>query len=194
MLWGGLDLEIRAGEKVALVGANGSGKTALLETLAGWLEPGSGELVRPPREDVGYLLQFPEYQLFAPTALDDVRFGMERRGGEARSRAELDAEARVAIARVGLNPDRQAGVSPEALSLGERRRLALAGVLVTEPRALLLDEPTAGLDAAGAGDLLRALGDAADRGAAIVVATHDPRVASRLGARAIELEDPLDRP
>jgi energy-coupling factor transport system ATP-binding protein len=194
VLWGGLDLDIHLGERVALVGANGSGKTALLETLAGWLEPSAGELARPPREDVAYLLQFPEYQLFAPTALDDVRFGIERRGGAKRASAEFDALARAAISRVGLDPDRYGGVSPEALSLGERRRLALAGVLVTKPLALLLDEPTAGLDAAGARDLLSALGEAAERGAAIVVATHDPRVAVRLGARTIDLGSAVDRP
>ncbi len=193
-LWGGLDLAIRPGERWALVGPNGSGKTALLETLAGWLEPGTGRLRRPPPEQVAYLMQFPEFQLFAATALEDVRFGLARRGARKAPREELDARAGAALARAGLDPVRHGSAAPEALSLGERRRLALAGVLVTEPRALLLDEPTAGLDSAGTRDLLDAIAEAGERGAAIVVATHDPRVADRLGARTLALPPPADRP
>jgi len=189
-LWGGLDLDLRAGERVALVGANGSGKTALLETLAGWIEPTAGELERPPRLDLGYVLQFPEYQLFAPTALEDVRFGIGRR---ARAKgAELDARARTFMARVGFDPERDALRAPESLSLGERRRLALAGVLATEPLALLLDEPTAGLDESGAEVLVEVLAEAGEGGMAIVVATHDPRVAARMGARILLLPAPVD--
>jgi energy-coupling factor transporter ATP-binding protein EcfA2 len=142
-LWGGLDLDIRAGERIALVGPNGSGKTALLDTLAGWLEPTAGTLVRPPRETVGTIAQFPEYQLFAATVLEDVRFGIARRGG-GRAAGEIDAAAFRALRQAGLDPARFAGRAPEALSLGERRRVALAGVLATQPLALLLDEPTAG--------------------------------------------------
>ena len=189
-LWGGLDLEVRAGERVALVGANGSGKTALLETLAGWIEPTAGELERPSRLDVGYVLQFPEYQLFAPTALEDVGFGIGRRTG-IKGRA-LDERARRFLDLAGLDAERDALRAPESLSLGERRRLALAGVLATEPLALLLDEPTAGLDEAGADGLVRVLTEAGERGAAVVVATHDPRVAARLGARILLLAAPID--
>jgi energy-coupling factor transporter ATP-binding protein EcfA2 len=188
-LWGGLDLSIAAGERVALVGANGSGKTALLETLAGWLAPTAGTLERPPLAQVGYMLQFPEFQLFAPTALEDVRFGMAQRDRFQRGPA-FDARAGEFLARVGLPPARFAERAPESLSLGERRRLALAGILATEPLALLLDEPTAGLDSAGSETLLRIMLEASERGTAVVVATHDPRVAARAGARTIALPNP----
>jgi len=186
-LWGGLDLEIRAGERIALVGPNGSGKTALLDALAGWLEPTRGRLVRPPRDQVGVIAQFPEFQLFAPTVLEDVRFGIARRGRPRPSRESVEARARAALARAGLDPEQFASRAPDGLSLGERRRVALAGVLATEPLALLLDEPTAGLDASGTAALLSALGEAGERGAALVVATHDPRIAARLGARTVWL-------
>jgi energy-coupling factor transporter ATP-binding protein EcfA2 len=138
---------------------------------------------------VGQVLQFPEYQLFAPTALEDVRFGIGQRDRQA-GRAELDRRALSALVRVGLDPARFAERAPDSLSLGERRRLALAGVLATEPIALLLDEPTAGLDAPGTEKLLRLLAEAGERGTAIVVATHDPRVAARAGARVLALPEP----
>jgi len=187
-LWGGLDLEIREGERIALVGPNGSGKTALLDTLAGWLEPTSGTLVRPPRERVASLAQFPEYQLFAPTVLEDVRFGAARR---KHAKGDLaDSAARSALALAGLEPSQYETRDPATLSLGNRRRVALAGVLATEPVALLLDEPTAGLDAAGTDALVHALALASARGTSLVVATHDPRVAARLGARTVRLGTP----
>jgi energy-coupling factor transport system ATP-binding protein len=188
-LWGGLDLTIAAGERVALLGENGSGKTALLETLAGWLAPTAGTLELPPRDQVGHVLQFPEFQLFAPTAREDVRFGIAQRA-RALAAPALDARAEACLARVGLNPEHFASRAPESLSLGERRRLALAGILATEPLALLLDEPTAGLDGAGAETLLRILFEASGRGTAVVVATHDPRVAHRAGGRTITLPTP----
>ncbi len=187
-LWGGLEFDVHAGERVVLVGRNGSGKTALLECLSGWIEPTSGSLIRPPQAQVGYVLQFPEFQLFAPTALEDVRFGIERRGkGTA---GEFATRARTYLLRAGLDPDLHAARAPESLSLGERRRLALAGVLATEPLALLLDEPTAGLDGSGAADLLRILVEASARGTGIVVATHDPGLPERLGARTLVLPPP----
>jgi energy-coupling factor transporter ATP-binding protein EcfA2 len=188
-LWDGLDLQIRAGERIALVGPNGSGKTALLDTLAGWLEPTAGSLVRPPRTSVGAIAQFPEYQLFAPTVLEDVRFGIARRA-RGKGAREVDAAASLALEQAGLDPGRFGARAHEALSLGERRRVALAGVLATQPLALLLDEPTAGLDAAGTDALLVVLAEASARGTALVVATHDPRVADRLGARTVRLGTP----
>jgi len=149
---------------------------------------GSAESGRLAIERVASLAQFPEYQLFAPTVLEDVRFGAARRkhakGGLA------DASARTALARAGLDPSQYEKRDPATLSLGNRRRVALAGVLATEPVALLLDEPTAGLDAAGTDALVRALGEASVRGTALVVATHDPRVGDRMGARTVRLGTP----
>jgi energy-coupling factor transporter ATP-binding protein EcfA2 len=96
----------------------------------------------------------------------------------------------MALAWVGLDPAGDADRPPESLSLGERRRLAIAGVLIAEPVALLLDEPTAGLDAPARAQVLAALSEAARRGAAVVLATHDGELAGPLGASRIELPPP----
>jgi cobalt/nickel transport system ATP-binding protein len=123
-LWGGLDLEVRAGDRVAIVGANGSGKTALLDLLAGWEKPSTGRLTSPPLNERGYVTQFPEYQLFAPTALEDVSFGLTHRGGRGKeSPTAVAARANAALAAAGLDPALCARAAPESLSLGERRRL-----------------------------------------------------------------------
>jgi energy-coupling factor transport system ATP-binding protein len=190
-LWGGLDLDIRAGQIWVITGPNGRGKTALLETLAGWREPTAGRLDRPPVHDLALVAQFPEYQLFAPTVGEEVGFALRHRrvkDGGRPPKAIADAVAR-ALAWVGLDPAKDADRSPESLSLGERRRLAIAGVLIAEPVALLLDEPTAGLDAAARAKVLAALAEAAGRGAAVVVATHDAAIARPLLASRIELPD-----
>jgi energy-coupling factor transporter ATP-binding protein EcfA2 len=120
--------------------------------------------------------------------LEDVRFGAARR---KHAKGDLaDASARTALVLAGLDPSHYETRDPATLSLGNRRRVALAGVLATEPVALLLDEPTAGLDAAGTDALVRALGEASARGTALVVATHDPRVGDRMGARTVRLGTP----
>ncbi len=201
-LWGGLDFEIRAGDWVFVTGANGAGKTALLEALIGWSPPTEGVLRGPgagpsrgPR--IGFLPQFPEQQLFAPTVLADVEFGL-RHGGPpdrpdvraAKPRECLPERAHAALASVGLDPARVRDRSPEALSLGERRRVALAGVLATEPDALLLDEPWAGLDPRAVSDLSSNLGRLHGRGVAVVVASHDPPCVAPPGARILPLPDP----
>lgn len=196
-LWGGIAFAIGRGERVVVGGENGAGKTALLDALAGLDEGGrTGTLLRAEIPGgVGYLTQFPEAQLFAETVADDVAFALRHGRGAARSGPrEIAARTDEAIARVGLDPARLGGRSPDSLSLGERRRVALAGILVGRPGAVLLDEPTAGLDRAGRRDLEGALEAAAREGITLVVATHDPGWAGRPGWRPLRLSTPIRRP
>lgn len=202
-LWRGLDLRIAAGDRVVLLGDNGAGKTALLDLLAGLVStrPGGGlegSLATPgqaggARPRMRYLTQYPESQLFAATVGADVSFGA--RGG----RSDLRARAATVLAAVGLDPAATLDRAPEALSIGERRRVALAGALMGDPDVLLLDEPTAGLDLSGRFALERALeawigGGAAGAGAVrtrtIILASHDATLGDRPGWRAVRLQPP----
>jgi energy-coupling factor transporter ATP-binding protein EcfA2 len=194
-LWGGLDFAIRAGERVVLAGANGSGKTALLDALAGLDEPGrEGRLARSV-PGPGYLTQFPESQLFGATVGDDVGFALRHRRRNGRLPAsDRQVRVRQAIGQVGLDPAKAEGRAPDALSLGEQRRVALAGILVASPRAVLLDEPTAGLDGPGREGLEAALEAAAGSGVTLVVASHDPRWTGRTGWRILSLSDAVREP
>ena len=150
----GVSLSVAPGELVLVLGSTGSGKSTLLRLCAGLLEPatGSARLDDAPltrssaRGAVGLVFQDPESQLFAETLAADVAFGPRNLGATAE---EAAARVREALLSVGLDPDSYGGRSPFALSGGEARRAAIAGVLAMRPRYLLLDEPTAGLDARG---------------------------------------------
>jgi energy-coupling factor transporter ATP-binding protein EcfA2 len=197
-LWGGLGFAIGRGDRVAVVGGNGSGKTALLDALAGLVEGGRTGILEAgiPSGGLGYLTQFPESQLFAETVRDDVAFALRHRrpDGVAMTVATIASRTDEAIALVGLDPERVGDRPPDALSLGERRRVALAGVLVAGPAGVLLDEPTAGLDAPGRRDLEEALDRAGRAGATLVVATHDPGWVGRSGWRIVPLPAPRRTP
>jgi energy-coupling factor transport system ATP-binding protein len=176
----GASLRLSAGELVLIVGATGSGKTTLMRVAAGLLAPDEGAVTvdgRPLpgpaaalRESrVGLVFQDPETQLFAETVLDDVAFGPRNlRMSDPESRAR-DALAQVGLAAPEL-PDR----SPFALSGGQARRVAIAGVLAMDPAYLLLDEPTAGLDVCGRSAVLSSLRAAREAGTGVAVVTHDP--------------------
>ncbi len=186
-----------------LLGDNGSGKTALLDLLAGLVSSRrggglEGSLATPgetrgTRPRLRYLTQYPESQLFAATVGADVGFGA--RG----DRSDLGDRVATVLAAVGLDPVATLDRSPEALSLGEQRRVALAGALLGDPDVLLLDEPTAGLDDSGRFDLERALEAWIRRGAAgagparnrtIVLATHGDPPGGRPGWHAVRLPAP----
>jgi energy-coupling factor transport system ATP-binding protein len=202
-LWRGLELRIAAGDRVVLLGDNGAGKTALLDLLAGLVStrPGGGfegslstcGQARGDRPRLRYLTQYPESQLFAATVGEDVSFGA--RGG----RSDRRARAAAALTAVGLDPAATLDRAPEALSIGERRRVALAGALLGDPEVLLLDEPTAGLDLSGRFALDQALeawirgGDAGAgpaRSRTIVLASHDAPLGNRPGWRTVRLPAP----
>jgi cobalt/nickel transport system ATP-binding protein len=179
----GVDLEVADGERVAVLGPNGAGKTTLMLHLNGLLQ-GEGELdvagirdVRELRGAVGLVFQDPDDQLFMPTVAEDVAFGPLNLGvGNVRERVD-DALAAVRMEHV---IDR----APHQLSLGQRRRVAIATVLAMQPRLLVLDEPSANLDPRARRELLEVL-DRIDR--TMLVVTHDLPFAARLCERAVLL-------
>lgn len=181
----GVGAEIAAGERVALVGANGAGKTSLLLALVGAVRFSGriavGELeldaktLSRVRERVGFVFAEPADQLFLPTVLEEAAYApTQRKLSDALARAERALDT-VGLAELGAR-------SPTSLSLGEQRRLALATVLSAEPGVLLLDEPTASLDARARRAVLRAIRGS---GATTVFATHDLEAALELEARVL---------
>jgi len=172
----GVSFGVAPGELVLVVGSTGSGKSTLLRLLAGLLEPSSGALsidgeplaAATARGAVGLVFQDAESQLFAETVLDDVCFGPRNLGVTG---SELQGRAETALSAVGLDPSAYGARSPFGLSGGEARRAAIAGVLAMRPRYLLLDEPTAGLDAAGRA-AIRDVVRASRKDAGVVVVSH----------------------
>ncbi len=172
----GVSLSVSPGELVLVLGATGSGKSTLLRIAAGLLgaEGGSATIDGEPltrqtaRGRVGMVFQDAESQLFAETVEADVAFGPRNMG---RSAAEANAAAREALGRVGLPSGEYSARSPFSLSGGEARRVAIAGVLAFAPRYLLLDEPTAGMDARGRRAVEAIVSDARAL-AGVVVVSH----------------------
>lgn len=174
-------LEVRAGRRLALLGANGSGKSTLLSCLAGSLKPTSGAVLldgapltysrsalRRHRQEVQLVLQDPDDQLFSADVAQDVSFGPMNLGlgaDDVRHRVD-EALDRLGIEHLRRKPTHQ-------LSFGEKKRVAMAGAIAMRPCILLLDEPTAGLDPLGVEELLSALERLERHSTTVVVATHD---------------------
>lgn len=153
-----VNLEISQGEFVGVIGRTGSGKSTLIQHFNGLLKPTAGKIfldgkdiwenkseIRAVRFHVGLVFQYPEYQLFEETVYKDISFGPKNMG---LREDEIDARVREAAALVGLKPE-VLEKSPFELSGGQKRRVAIAGVIAMEPKVLILDEPTAGLDPRG---------------------------------------------
>ena len=153
-----VNLEISQGEFVGVIGHTGSGKSTLIQHFNGLLKPSSGKIyldgrdiwedkseIRTVRFHVGLVFQYPEYQLFEETVYKDISFGPKNMG---LNEAEIDSRVREAAALVGLKPE-VLDKSPFELSGGQKRRVAIAGVIAMQPKVLILDEPTAGLDPRG---------------------------------------------
>jgi cobalt/nickel transport system ATP-binding protein len=185
-----VDLQITQRERVAVVGPNGAGKSTLLHILAALATPTSGTVqimgqaatkgnAAQLRRHVGILFQDPDDQLFMPTVREDVAFGPMNSGW---SREVVEERVQEAMAQVGI--EGLASRAPHHLSLGEKKRVALAGLLAMRPDILLLDEPTANLDPQGRRDLIEILNG---RTETIVIATHDLEVAFELADRGIVL-------
>lgn len=160
----GINLYIEDGEFIALIGHTGSGKSTLIQHLNGLLEPSSGKIIVDDinitekgvklsdiRKKVGLVFQYPEYQLFEETIEKDIAFGPSNLG---LSQDEILSRVKKSMEMVGLEYDKYKDVSPFELSGGQKRRVAIAGVIAMEPKVLILDEPTAGLDPKGREDIL----------------------------------------
>jgi energy-coupling factor transport system ATP-binding protein len=186
---------IQAGEVVGLLGQNGSGKSTLAALLVGLIKPTAGELevcghaarsagVAVLARDVGYVFQYPEHQFVAESVHDDVAYGLRRRHLPTQIMEERVA-AILEQFRLGSLADRH----PFKLSMGEKRRLSVADILVTEPRLLILDEPTAGQDRRNTMALVQLLDELRARtGLAIIVITHDMTLVANWCQRAIVLD------
>lgn len=159
-----VSININDGEFVALIGHTGSGKSTLIQHINGLLKPHAGKIfvndvditdkntrLSEIRKKVGLVFQYPEYQLFEETIEKDIAFGPKNLG---LSDEEINARVRRAMNMVGLDYDTYKNKSPFDLSGGQKRRVAIAGVVAMEPNVLILDEPTAGLDPKGRDDIL----------------------------------------
>ena len=159
-----VSLEINDGQFVALIGHTGSGKSTLIQHMNGLLKPTSGEIIvddknitnkeiklSDVRKKVGIVFQYPEYQLFEETIEKDIEFGPRNLG---LSDEEISVRVKKAMKMVGLDFETYKDKSPFELSGGQKRRVAIAGVVAMEPKVLILDEPTAGLDPKGRDEIL----------------------------------------
>lgn len=177
----GISFHIRRGEKIALVGPNGAGKSTLLTMFNGMIRPESGIMLfdnlpilydtaslRMLRKRVGFVLQNPDRQIIAPTVYQDVAFGPTNLG---YSEPEVKAAVTRALRHVGLEGFERR--PPHQLSGGEKKRVAIAGVLAMDPDVLVFDEPTSGLDPSGSEDIMELLDELNHEGKTIIISTHD---------------------
>lgn len=191
----GVSLSIAAGERVAIVGQNGAGKTTLVRHLNRIFLPRSGRVlvggldtadhtIAEMSAHVGYVFQNPDEQIFARTVRDDVAFGPRNLGasaGEAAERAERALEA----VELGGRGD----AHPHQLSLSERKRVALAGVLAMRTPVLVLDEPTTGQDARGVAMISHVIGEVSSEGRTVIAITHDMDLCAEQFDRVVVLTD-----
>ena len=191
-----VSLTVEDGEFVCVVGHTGSGKSTLVQHLNGLLKPTSGQVLvdgedmngegvdkRRIRQKVGLVFQYPEYQLFEETVAKDIAFGPKNQGLSAE---EIDRRVRRAMAHVHLDYDTYAERSPFELSGGQMRRVAIAGVLAMEPKVLILDEPTAGLDPMGRDSILGMIQDLhREGGVTVIMVSHSMDDCARLATRLI---------
>jgi cobalt/nickel transport system ATP-binding protein len=193
----GISFHIRRGEKIAFVGPNGAGKSTLLQMFNGMIRPDTGTMLfdnepirydtsslRQLRKRVGFVLQNPDRQIIAPTVYQDVAFGPTNLGyDEPAVREAVDT----ALRHVGLVGFERR--PPHQLSGGEKKRVAIAGVLAMDPDVLVFDEPTSGLDPSGSEDLMELLDELNHDGKTIVISTHDVELVYPWADRAILLMD-----
>ena len=192
-----MSFSVERGEFVGIIGHTGSGKSTLMQHLNGLLKPTSGKvyldgqdiwsdkkLTRQARFRVGLVFQYPEYQLFEETVYKDIAFGPKNMG---LSKEEVDRRVREAAGFVGLT-EAHLEVSPFDLSGGQKRRVAIAGVIAMEPEVLILDEPTAGLDPAGREDILQNIESYRKaKNATIMMVSHSMSDVARLTDRLLVL-------
>lgn len=189
----GVNLKVSKGEYLAIVGGNGSGKTTLAKSLNGLLKPTSGTVLVAGRSTiglrvaelariVGYAFQNPDHQLFCATVEEEVRFGPTNLGYPEEVTA---AKVEKAIEAMSLGRLRKE--PPLSLRLGERRRVSIASVLAMDPEVIILDEPTTGLDAEEAAELMARLRMFNDDGRTVVLITHDMKLVAEHARRVVVL-------
>lgn len=191
----GINLKIHRGEFLGIIGHNGSGKTTLVKHFNGLLKPTKGLVlvdgidtrklsVAQLSRKVGYVFQNPDHQIFAPTILEEVGFGLKNSGVPE---SEIIERVKEALQIVDLNKPLDA--SPHFLSVGEKHRLAIASVLVTRPEVIILDEPTTGLDFKHCIQLMSIVKKLNERGHTIILVTHDMYLIAEFTRRVIVLRE-----
>lgn len=190
-----VSFQVERGEFIGIIGHTGSGKSTLIQHLNGLLKPTSGNVLldgvdiwsdkkttRSARFRVGLVFQYPEYQLFEETVYKDIAFGPKNMG---LPKVEIDRRVREAAAFVGIT-DSQLECSPFDLSGGQKRRVAIAGVIAMEPEVLILDEPTAGLDPEGREEILKNIEEYRKaKNATIMMVSHSMTDVARLAQRLL---------
>ena len=195
----GVSLKINKGEMVALLGKNGAGKSTLFLHLNGIYEPDEGQVfidgeelkydkksLLKFRQKVGIVFQNPDDQIFAPTVEEDVAFGPLNLGLEME---EVQDRVQEALKRVGMEGFEK--TAPHHLSGGQKKRVAIAGILAMKPEIMVLDEPTAGLDPQGVTNLSKLLNELNDEGITIIISTHEVDLVPNYANRVFVLVDGL---
>ena len=194
-----VSFSVEKGEFIGIIGHTGSGKSTLMQHMNGLLKPTSGSIMldgvdiwsdkkitRQSRFRVGLVFQYPEYQLFEETVYSDIAYGPKNMGLKAD---EIDRRVREAASLVGLT-EAQLEKSPFDLSGGQKRRVAIAGVIAMEPEILILDEPTAGLDPEGREEILQEIdGYRKAKNATIMMVSHSMTDVARLADRLFVMND-----
>ena len=194
-----INIDIDEGEIVGVIGHTGSGKSTLMQHLNGLLKPTSGKVfidgeelfadksrLKEIRFKVGLVFQYPEYQLFEETVYKDIAFGPKNMGLDE---AEVDRRIRETARLVGLREELLAK-SPFELSGGQKRRVAIAGVMAMEPKVLILDEPTAGLDPRGRDRILGLIKEYhAEKGTTVLLVSHSMEDVARTVSKILVMSD-----
>ena len=194
-----VNLDIEDGEFVGVMGTTGSGKSTLIQLIAGLIAPTEGKIlldgedINAKKYDrdvlhrrIGLVFQYPEYQLFETTVERDVAFGLRHQG---LTKEETASAVRTALETVGFDYDEVRDKSPLSFSGGEKRRIAIAGVLAPKPRVLILDEPTAGLDPLSRQDFLTMVDGLNAQGVTVIMISHNADALSEHAGRIIVLRD-----
>lgn len=195
-----VNLEVHEGEFIGLIGHTGSGKSTLIQHFNGLLKPTTGRVIvdevditakgvklKQIRQKVGMVFQYPEHQLFEETVFEDIAFGPKNIGLPAE---KIIKTVKKAMDMVDLDYNRYKDLSPFTLSGGEKRRVAIAGVLAMEPKYLILDEPTAGLDPRGRDEILSEIEQLHHKeGIAVVLVSHSMDDVARLADRLLVINN-----
>lgn len=191
-----INLEINEGEFIGLIGHTGSGKSTLVQHLNGLMKPSSGDIIidgvnittkdanlKEIRQKVGLVFQYPEHQLFEETIYKDIAFGPKNLG---LNEEEVNKRVKESMELVGLDFEELKDRSPFELSGGQKRRVAIAGVIAMKPKILVLDEPTAGLDPSGRDEILGEIQKLYEKeGITIVLVSHSMEDVARLVDRIL---------